>query len=507
MTTASTPRRRATRHGAISLLVAALAAVAGPPAHAQSSGARAERPNILWIIAEDIGPDLGIDGTPEVRTPNLDRLSAQGMRFTRAFATAPVCSASRSAFNTGMYQTTIGAHNHRSHREGDGTVYPFPLPEGVRTISDWMRGAGYFTGNIVDLPDHLGFDGKGKTDLNFSYDGKLFDTDRWDELKGRQPFYAQINLPETHRGPDWDEAHRRIFYRADPAKVVVPPYFPDHPVIRQDWAQYLNTLMSLDRKVGKILEQLERDGLAEKTVVVFMGDNGRAMLRNKQWPYDGGHHVPLIIRWPTGLPAPASYTAGTVSGSLLSLIDLTATSLAFAGVPKPEKMQGRVFLGASREAPREYVFGGRDRGDESVDRVRSVRSERFRYMRNYYPERPSFPNHRVKKTMYPAYWVLRKLQGEGKLTPQQARLLAPTRAPEELYDLSVDPHEMNNLAASPEHQKVLREMRAALDRWVVETDDQGRFPEPASAIRFYEERAKRLYDDRIEALRKQWGIR
>jgi len=229
----------------------------------------AKRPNILWLIAEDLSPDLGCYGTPEVRTPNLDRLAAEGMRFTRAFTSGPVCSASRSAFMTGMYQTSIGAHNHRSHR-GDG----YRLPEGVKTLVDRLRALGYFTANVVDLtgdPHEQFYRGTGKTDWNFAYEGKPFDSSRWADLKTHQPFYAQVNFAEAHRGKAWNTAHLHVDRPADPAKVKLPPYYPDRPEARADWAQYLNSVMALDKKVGFVLRKLEEDGLAENTIVVFFG--------------------------------------------------------------------------------------------------------------------------------------------------------------------------------------------------------------------------------------------
>ena len=464
------------------------------------------RPNILWILGEDMGPELGFLGTPEVQTPNLDGLAGRGMVFTHAFTTSPVCSPSRSAFHTGMYQTTIGAHNHRSHRPDDPSPYPFPLPEGVQLISDWLRHAGYFTGNIRHFPDGIDFQGTGKTDWNFSYDGKPFDTDRWADLKSRQPFYAQVNFPETHRGRAWDEAHTHIPQPADPDKVVLPPYYPDHPVVRQDWAQYLNTVMSLDRKVGMVLDLLDADGLADNTVVIFMGDHGRAMVRGKQWPYDSGLHVPLIIYWPPSMPPPAGYEAGATSDRLISAIDVTATTLALAGAPKPHRMQGRRFLGDDADPPRRYVFSGRDRGDETVDRIRTVRSGRYRYIRNFMPERPFLQINRYKEATYPTIWALRKLHADGQLTPPQARLLAPSRPAEELYDLHADPYEIDNLAASPDHQEILKQMRVALDRWIGETDDQGRFPEDPRVYEYYEQRMKDNYDERIDAIWRQWGL-
>jgi arylsulfatase A-like enzyme len=495
------------RHRALVLGLALLAGGGCARGARESAAAEAQRPpNVLWLLAEDMGPELGVLGTPEVRTPNLDGLARRGMLFTRAFTTAPVCSASRSAFNTGMYQTTIGAQNHRSHRPDDGTVYPVPLPEGVRTVSDWLRGAGYYTGNIVHFPEDAGFRGTGKTDWNFTVEGKPFDTDRWDDLKDHQPFYAQVNFQETHRSAHWDSAQLHVPTPADPAKVVVPPYYPDHPVVRRDWAQYLDNVMALDAHVGKILEYLARDGLAENTVVVFMPDHGRAMVRGKQWPYDSGLHVPLIVYWPAGLPAPEGFRAGGTSDRLISSIDLAATTLDLAGVRKPARMQGRVFLGPHADPPRRYLFGGRDRGDETVDRIRTVRDERYRYIRNYHPERPFFQINRYKEANYPTVWVMRKLHREGKLDSIQEHLMAPTRPAEELYDLEADPYEIHDLADSPAHREVLERLRAELDRWIAESDDQGRFPEDSAVYRYYDERAKRNWGPRIEELSREWGV-
>lgn len=464
------------------------------------------RPNILWILGEDIGPEMGYLGTPEVTTPNLDRLAARGMVFTHAFTTSPVCSSSRSAFNTGMYQTTIGAHNHRSHRPEDPSPYPYPLPEGVRIVSDWLRHAGYFTGNIRQFPEEAGLAGTGKTDWNFTYDGQPFDFDQWAELKQHQPFYAQVNFPETHRGEAWNTAHQRIDRPADPDKVILPPYYPDHPVVRADWAQYLNTVMALDKKVGIVLRLLEQDGLAENTVVVFMGDHGRAMVRGKQWPYDSGLRVPMLIYWPEALNPPAQYEAGGTTDQLISAIDVTATTLAIAGVPKPVQMQGRIFLGSHAEPPRYYVFGGRDRGDETVDRIRTVRTHRYRYLRNFYPEQPFLQTNRYKEATYPTIWVMRKLHAEGKLTPAQAFLMAPIRPREELYDLYRDPYETNNLASSPAHQEILKQLRYEVENWIEVSNDQGHFPEDQSVLHYYEQLMKDRYDAELDALRVQWGI-
>jgi len=427
------------------------------------------RPNILWLIAEDFSQHLGCYGTKEVWTPNLDKLAADGMRYTRAFTTAPVCSASRSAFITGMYQTTIGAHHHRSHRD-DG----YQLSAGVKPITDWMRGAGYFTANLVQMPEGFGFKGTGKTDWNFTYTGKPFDSANWDDLKSHQPFYAQINFQETHR-----KFHAPK--KADPAKVDLPPIYPEHPVARKDWAEYLDAATELDRKVGLILKQLEADGLADSTMILFMGDHGQAHVRGKQFVYDEGLSIPLLIRWPKNFPTPKNFKPGTVSDQLIPAIDFTATSLSIAGVKKPAKMQGRVFLGDEAEPPRQYVFGARDRCDETMFRFRTVRDARWRYIKNFMPERPFLQANDYKERSYPVWNLIKELGAAGKLTAWQKNFyLAPTMPPEELFDMAADPHSMNNLAAStkPEHQAVLKRLRAELEKWLVESDDQGRFPEP-----------------------------
>jgi N-sulfoglucosamine sulfohydrolase len=437
---------------------------------AGKSAPSASKPNILWLIAEDFGPHLGCYGTKQVWTPNLDRLAADGVRYARFFTTAPVCSPSRSAFMTGMYQTTIGAHNHRAHRD-DG----YTLPKGVRVLTDWFRDAGYFTANVRHLPEPIRWKGTAKTDWNFTYVGKPFDSDRWTDLKTNQPFFAQINFQETHRA-------FRAPPRADPAQVELPPWTPDHPVAREDWAKYLDASTELDRKIGLVLNQLERDGLAGNTVVVFFGDNGEAHVRGKQFCYDSGLRVPLIIRWPKGSPAPKHLQPGTIDDRLLMAIDLAPTMLDLAGAKKPSGMQGEIFLGTRAGKPHPYVFGARDRCDETVFRMRTVRDARYRYIRNFTPDRPFLQVNEYKEKQYPVWNLLKELNAAGKLTPTQAALCAPTMPEEELYDLESDPDEIHNLAKSPEHQKELKRLRRALEKWIKESKDQGRELEPAALV-------------------------
>ncbi|HYR57173.1 MAG TPA: sulfatase [Chthoniobacteraceae bacterium] len=425
------------------------------------------RPNILWLIAEDIGPDLGCYGDPDSRTPKLDRLAAQGRLYRNAYSTAPVCSPSRSAFCTGMYQTSFGAQHHRSHRD-DG----YQLPAGVRLVTDRLREAGYFTANVKALPPELGFSGAGKKDWNFTFDkNTAFDSDKWADLKTHQPFYAQLNFHETHR--PYKKAQTNP---TGPATVTLPPYLADHPVAREDWAMYHDAIDELDAKAGAVLDLLDREGLAENTIVFFFGDHGRECFRGKYFSYEQGCHDSLIVRWPGKLPA------GTASGDLVSLIDVTATSLSLAGVKLPADFPGQPFVGPEARK-REYLFTARDRIDDTLDRVRTVRDARFKYIRNFEPERPYLQPMAYAEHTNPNFNLMKELFAAGKLNADQAKFMAPRRPPEELYDLQNDPWEFHNLAASPEHAPALGRLRETLDRWMRETHDGGDIPEDPATLR------------------------
>lgn len=455
-----------------------------------------KRPNILWIVGENMKLDLGCYGAENVKTPHLDGLAAKGIRYTKVFSTSPVCAPSRSAFFVGMYQTSSDTHNMRSHREDD-----YRLPEGVRPLTHRLKDVGYTTGNIKTMGDEVV--GSGKLDLNFVNEGKLYDADTWEATTSKQPFFAQINTLEaeydiydrqTWRQPrvEWkgEKHHEQI---ATPENVTPPPYYPDHPLVRTEWARYLNSISGMDKTVGKILARLKKDGLADNTVIMFFGDNGRIEPRGIHWCYDTGLHVPMIIHWPKNFPAPSNYAAGTVNEEVISLIDLTPTTLGFAGIDRPLGMHGRIFLGDRRGPPRQYAFSARDRVDETVNRVRSVRGKKYHYIRNYFPDRHFTSLNRYKEKCFPIKPLMREMMAKGELSGPAAALMAPNVAPEQLFDTEADPHETVNLATSqkPEHREALIKMRTALSVWMVETQDQGEFPEPAHIVAPFE---KEMHD-------------
>ncbi len=442
-----------------------------------------EKLNILWLIAEDLGPDLGCYGTRHVKTLNLNRLAREGVQFSNAFTTAPVCSASRSALMTGMYQTTIDAHHHRSHRD---EYDRYILPEPYNVITEYFRQAGYYTCNCSGLD----YDKNGKTDWNFTPIVKPFDGTDWRQRKDGQAFFAQINFSEVHR-----MGKRPDKLTVNPDLVDLPPYYPDHPVTRDDWAEYLSTIEVLDQKVGKVLDRLKEDGLEENTIVFFFGDHGRNHVRGKQWLYDGGIRIPLIIRWPGNL------NAGIKNDDMVSAIDFAPTCLDLAGITPPEHLEGSIFFGSQRTA-REYIIAARDRCDETEDRIRCVRTPQYKYIRNFHPDRPYTQYNRYKDAYYPVLRLMHRLHTKNQLTPEQALFMADSRPQEELYDLTNDPHELNNLAEQQQYQSTLREFRNILDDWIKDTGDRGEFPEDPVVVKKYKEAMKEWAQDRIDEIYK-----
>ncbi len=411
------------------------------------------RPNILWISIEDFSPKLGCYGDRLAVTPNIDKLAAEGVRFTNAFATSPVCSAARSCLITGRYVTSTGMHHHRSRPK---------LPPDVRGFPALLRESGYYTTN------------RSKTDYNVSGEA-AFIRDCWDESSAKahwrnrpqgRPFFSVFNFELTHQSRTcaWPYAqfeemigkHLSAAERTRPSDVTVPPYYPDTPIVRRTLAREYDCVQALDKSfVGPLLRELEQDGLMENTIVFFFSDHGTGLPRGKRTLYDSGLRVPLIVK------APPRFMPALEKGKdgLISFVDFAPTVLSMAGVPAPPSMQGRAL-----PTDAQYVYGSRDRIDEAFDFSRSVRDTRWLYIRNYHPHVP------IGQPEY--YSKDEEIRHELE---RQPRGFLSERPAEELYDTAADPHQVRNLAAG-RHPQIPR-LRSVLERWMVSNQDRGFVPE------------------------------
>ena len=408
-----------------------------------------ERPNILWITIEDWGPDLSCYGTKGIKTPHVDKLAAEGIRYDRAFTTSPVCSTSRSAMMTGFHQNYIGAHQHREEN-------PKPLPHGVRPIPHLMADAGYFTCLMSS-----------KTDCNFlpNKRNELFMGSDWKERKPDQPFFARITFGGTHRA--WDRDPIRPI---DIQDVEIPPQYADTPFIRRDWANGLEAMQLVDRQVGEVLKRLEDEGLADNTLVFFIGDHGVCHIRGKQFLYDEGTRIPMVMRWP------GKVQPGQVNRDLISALDICATVLDVGKASSPVALHGRSLFEEGEDATnnREYLFAARDKMGGTHDAMRSIRSKDFKLILNLMPERPYCQLSQYKEGTYPPLAEMNVLYMKGELTPEQSQFFADHKPEIEMFDLRSDPFELKNIADDPKHAQLKTTMLQALNKWRKEViEDQG----------------------------------
>ncbi len=432
------------------------------------------RPNILWISVEDISPDLGCYGDKNAVTPTIDRLAAEGVRFTRCFTHAGVCAPSRSGLITGCYPPSIGTH----HMRCKGVP-----PDDVKCFPEYLRQAGYYCTNNV------------KTDYQFDVPATVWDENSnkadWRGRDKRQPFFSVINFITTHESQirDPSPATKKLVEKLSPeqrhdrAKMIVPPFYPDTPIVRRDIANYYDNITAVDGQVAAVLKRLEEDGLAEDTIVWFWGDHGRGMPRYKRWLYDTGLHVPLVVyvpeKWRKHVrPDNAdALKPGSTIDDLTAFVDFAPTVLSLVGVPAKAHFQGQAFFGLHRSAkPRDHVYGHRDRMDETYDLIRTVRDKRFRYVRNFMPWQPYSQDIAYMNEM-PTMQEWRRLHAEGRLTIPQANWFRQ-KPVEELYDTEADPYEINNLAADPRYVVTLERLRIRLEGWMREIGDVGLIPEP-----------------------------
>ena len=437
-----------------------------------------ERPNVVWFVVDDMSANFSCYGEQTIQTPHVDQLAREGLRFTRAYATSPVCSTFRSALITGMYQTTIRAHHHRSGRG----KHHITLPEGVRPVPLLFQKAGYYTCIGSGLQD-LDFRSQsfssrtrsrlGKTDYNFDWDRSIYDSHDWSGRKKEQPFFMQVQLHGGKlRGASaahyekLDEQIKDVFGKVTaPDMVTLPPYYPRDPVLLKDWSTYLDTVRMTDHHIGLVMKRLRDEQLLDNTLIVFFTDHGISHARGKQFLYDEGTHIPLIVRGP-------GVQTGAMRPDLVEHIDIAALSLAAAGIEAPAAMQGQNILALDYQ-PKQAVYAARDRCGEAADRVRSVRTERYLYIRNFYPQRPHLmpSNYKDGKLIVQR---LRELHRQDALGSLSERLLfAPTRPVEEFYLYGQDRWQTENLAVDPDHADALARHRMELDNWIKETGDPG----------------------------------
>jgi arylsulfatase A-like enzyme len=431
-------------------------------------------PNILWITAEDMSPVLGCYGEPDAKTPHIDALAKQSVRYTNAFASAPVCSPSRSCLIQGTYPTTLGTQQMRSG---------FPLPTYMKGFPALLRMQGYYSTNNVKTDYNSG---NYQEIIKSSWDENS-DSAHWQNREEEdKPFFSVFNLMTSHQSRSMVWPHERFEKEVqsklstdqihNPAKVTIPPYYPDTPIVRKTVARFHDCVSAMDKEVGDILKQLEKDGLSGNTIVFFFSDHGSGMPRHKRALLDSGMHVPLLIRFPEKWKKYAPCKPGSTTDRMVAFVDFASTVLSLSRSPIPDYMQGKPFLGPDEVKPRTYVFGHRDRVDEVRDLARSVRSKKYLYIRNYMPhlgynQRTAWPDlGEIRHEFY-------RLADPKKMTPPQWHFAGPTRSVEELYDCDKDPQNLQNLSGSTSHKKVLDRLRRELNNHLKESRDLGFLPE------------------------------
>lgn len=452
-----------------------------------------ERPNILWLVTEDMGAYIPPFGDSTVATPNLSKLASEGVIYPNLYSTSGVCAPSRAAIATGMYPSSIGANHMRtdSYNEVTGLPkYEAVPPANVKMISELLRMQGYYCTNNL------------KTDYQFKHPVTAWDESspyaHWRNRAKNQPFFAVFNFTETHesglfepygfrqietrhyhagdRSYSWknkggNHANNRTGeyttkeYLSKDTEFNIPPYLPETDVVKRDMWKLYNNIAEMDSQVGAVLKQLEEDGLLENTIICFYGDHGGPLPREKRLIYDSGLNTPMIIRFPNKLQA------GTKDNQLISFVDFAPTLLSLIGESSKPYMQGQAFLGKHKSDERNYIHAAADRFDGFTDAIRAVRDSRFKYIRNYRPEQGYYLPVAYRERI-PTMQELLRLKAEGKLNDIQMQWFREQKPEEELFDCEADPHELNNLANRPEYQEKLEELSAEMDRWLADIGDQ-----------------------------------
>lgn len=451
-----------------------------------------DRPNILWLVTEDMGPYIAPFGDSTVQTPNLSRLASEGVIYPNMYSPSGVCAPSRAAIATGMYPSSIGANHMRTTSYTEVTGLPsyeaVPNPE-VKMISELLRMNGYYCTN------------NSKQDYQFKAPVTAWDESsrfaHWKNRKNNQPFFSIFNFTQTHESALFEpygfkKGEQRHYQAGDrnysstsglipedkitthipkDTNFKIPPYLPDTEKVRRDLWKMYNNIAEMDKQLGAILKQLEDDGLLENTIIFFYGDHGGPLPRQKRLIYDSGLNTPMIIRFPN------KQKSGTKDSQLISFVDFAPTLLSLLGISPPDYMQGEAFLGKYQaKEKRKYIHAAADRFDGFTDAIRAVRNKQFKYIRNFRPEQEYYLPVQYRERI-PTMQELLRLKDEGKLNKDQTLWFRKNKSKEELYDCKTDPHELNNLVEDPTYNENLAELRAEMNRWIEDIGDQPNLPE------------------------------
>ncbi len=451
------------------------------------------QPNILWLVAEDLSPYIPPFGDSTIQTPHLSKLAAEGVRYTNVYSVSGVCSPSRAAIATGMYPSSIGAHHMRTlfqqpaaKKKGIINYECVPPPQ-VKMVSQIMRENGYYCTNNA------------KEDYQFFKTITAWDESsvyaHWRNRPDGKPFFSIFNFGVTHESNMWNpfgrpydlatfppprnnkqwwkqfQGKQKPLYVPENLAVTIPPYLPTTDLVKQDIRRMYSNIVEMDRQVGRILNQLEEDGLLDKTIIVWYTDHGGPLPRQKRLLYDSGLKVPMIIRYPH------QQDAGTLDDQLISFIDFPPTLLSMVNVETPDWMQGRAFAGKQvHTSPRKYIHAAGDRFDEHYDRIRAVRDKRFKYLKNFNPNQGYYLPLEYRERMASMQELLR-LRDANQLNKIQQQWFRSAKPAEELFDTQNDPHEINNIANDPDYQDKLIELRNECNTWMQDIEDKGHIKE------------------------------
>jgi len=437
-----------------------------------------EKLNVIWISCEDMGPVLSSYGVKEISTPNIDRLAEEGIKYTNAYSTVGVCAPSRFSIITGMYPARLGAHNMRTgnfytykdpdkltYKQNKGVIdksginvpeYEVVTPTNIKAFTEYLRNENYYciNNNKCDYQFNSPFTAWDEVSGNISYKDRPKNT----------PFFYVKNLMVTHESRIWLRKNEPITVNKDILKI--PAYYPDIPEVRNDIAIKYSNIQEMDRQVGEIISDLEKNDLLDKTIIFFWSDHGGNLLRQKRAVGNSGLKVPLIIRFPDG------YRSGEVDNRIVSLMDLGPTTMSLLGIKPPSFLDGKAFLGKYKTKPRNYAFGSADRFDESTDMQRSVIDGRFVYIKNFMPELPLIYRNKYREQISMNKKII-QMDRDDELIGDSKYIFMKSKQDEELYDLKFDPYEVDNIANNPDYKDKLIELRNALNTWQYEIDDKG----------------------------------